>query len=493
MPGPDEFNCLNLNISVPRLPSQDDSLMPVMVFLHGGAFTYAMGSSPIYDGRLLADSSANVLNRPSIIITLNYRLGVYGFLAGRDLEAYNAEHGESGVGNYGIWDQVLALRWIQNHISAFGGDPKRVTLFGQSAGGVSVHSHLLRDEPLFSSAIMQSGLVRLCGVMSIDEYQVCYENMLVELGISLDLPPSERVRKLVEVDTADVTAAMVPVFVTSVITMALCDDKVMIPDGIPTFAEHGSLKIPDWCPRIMLGDCANECIIWNKSWDNLSPTPMVEGQDLATPTAPLLLKKMSSYLGASKAQAIADLYGISETSSPAETFNAIERFTTHGMYTALNYFAEKASPQVYAWHFDVPSPYANAWGGMAHHSFDNVLIWSVLKHTVPASHQRIGEVMVEAWVKFAHGEEPWERFDEKNRWMVFKTSGAKLMTREEDVGRGYEMWDRLDELGLVAQFAALSEEICLRRTDVLTPKRSREERAKGETEKLDVETAMKVM
>ncbi|KAF2808119.1 alpha/beta-hydrolase [Mytilinidion resinicola] len=466
MPSADELNCLNLNISVPRLPSQNGSKLPVMVFLHGGAFVYAMGSSPIYDGRILADASANVLSKPTIIITLNYRLGVYGFLAGHDLEAYNKQHGDCGVGNYGIWDQVLALRWIQQHIAGFGGDPNQVTLFGQSAGGVSVHTHLLRDEALFSSAILQSGLIRLCGVMSIDEYQICYENMLLELGISLDLPPAERVMQLLAVSTANVTAAMVPVFITPVITMGLCDDKVLIPGGIPTYAQYDEFKIPEWCPRIMLGDCINECIIWNKAWDNLSPISMAKDADLSTPTAPLLLRKMESYLGAEKAKVIADLYGISEASTPAETFTALERFTSHGMYSALNYFAELASPSVYAWHFDVPSPYDNAWGGMAHHSFDNVLIWSVLKHTLPEGHQRIGEVMVEAWIKFANGEAPWERFDDKKRWMVIKESGAKMMTREEDQGRGYEIWDRLHELDLIKDFADMSVELCQLIVDV---------------------------
>lgn len=96
-----------------------------MVFIHGGAFTYSTGSSPIYDGRILSSSSASEFDRPTIVITLNYRLGVYGFLAGNDIKEYNESHGEQGVGNYGIWDQVLALRWIHKNISAFGGDPDR--------------------------------------------------------------------------------------------------------------------------------------------------------------------------------------------------------------------------------------------------------------------------------------------------------------------------------------------------------------------------------
>lgn len=106
-----------------------------MVFLHGGAFTYAAGSAAMYDGRVLADISRDDESNPTIIISLNYRLGVLGFLASKEIREYNASFGEEGVGNYGIWDQVEALRWINKHISAFGGDPERVTLFGQSAGG----------------------------------------------------------------------------------------------------------------------------------------------------------------------------------------------------------------------------------------------------------------------------------------------------------------------------------------------------------------------
>ena len=131
-----ELDCLNLNISVPRMPGgSDQPLLPVMVFLHGGAFTYAAGSAGIYDGRRLADISRDDEGSPTIVISINYRLGVLGFLASKEIQAYQAEHGETGVGNYGIWDQIEALRWVQRHIEAFGGDPSRVTLFGQSAGG----------------------------------------------------------------------------------------------------------------------------------------------------------------------------------------------------------------------------------------------------------------------------------------------------------------------------------------------------------------------
>lgn len=136
-PSVSEKDCLNLNISVPFPPSSPESApqpLPVLVFLHGGAFTYGTGSSPLYDGRILADISRDDEHTPTIIVTLNYRLGVFGFLASEEIRSYNKAHGEAGVGNYGLWDQVEALRWISKHIRAFGGDPSRVTLSGQSAG-----------------------------------------------------------------------------------------------------------------------------------------------------------------------------------------------------------------------------------------------------------------------------------------------------------------------------------------------------------------------
>lgn len=129
---------MNLNISVPfALGSREltQNTLPLLVFLHGGAFTYGTGSSPLYDGRELADISRDDENTPTIIITLNYRLGLFGIFASEEIMAYNQAHGEDGVGNYGLWDQVEALRWIHKNIwAAFGGDPTRVTLSGQSAG-----------------------------------------------------------------------------------------------------------------------------------------------------------------------------------------------------------------------------------------------------------------------------------------------------------------------------------------------------------------------
>jgi len=157
--------------------------------------------------------------------------------------------------------------------------------------------------------------------------------------------------------------------------------------------------------------------------------------------------------------------------SQSDLFWTLERLTTDGIFSLPIYFAELAlsltSNSIYAYHFNVPSPYDNAWGGRAHHSHDNVLIWGVLKHTLPTAQQAVSDKMVEAWVKFAHGEEPWEPFSEKNRWMVFDNEGATSKGKNNNTWRSYETWDKLHQLGLVADVCSLSDELCLRTSDII--------------------------
>ena len=148
-PGADtvDEDCLYLNVWT---AAQDATAgLPVMVWIHGGALTRGTGALPGYRGDRLA-------GRGVVMVTINYRLGPFGYLA-HPLLSEESEHGSSG--NYGILDQIAALRWVQGNIEAFGGDPGRVTIFGESAGAWSVST--LQASPLarglFHRAIGQSG------------------------------------------------------------------------------------------------------------------------------------------------------------------------------------------------------------------------------------------------------------------------------------------------------------------------------------------------
>lgn len=134
-------DCLFLNVWRPV-----GEKLPVMVFIHGGAFVIGGGSWGIYDGDLLSQEGV-------IVVTINYRLGPLGFFA------YPAGVTDGVAGNQGILDQIAALRWVQENIAAFGGDPRNVTIFGESAGGMSVCTLLASPEArgLFHAAILESG------------------------------------------------------------------------------------------------------------------------------------------------------------------------------------------------------------------------------------------------------------------------------------------------------------------------------------------------
>jgi para-nitrobenzyl esterase len=144
---PQSEDCLNLNIWTPANSSSDK--LPVMFWIHGGAFTAGSGSEPMYDGEMLARKGV-------VVVTTNYRLGMFGFLCHPELTSESPNHAS---GNYGLLDLIAALQWVQRNIAAFGGDPERVTIFGESAGSMAVN--LLTASPLakglFQRAIGESG------------------------------------------------------------------------------------------------------------------------------------------------------------------------------------------------------------------------------------------------------------------------------------------------------------------------------------------------
>lgn len=135
-------DCLYLNVWTPSQGGLDR--LPVMVWIHGNGYTRGSGSHATYDGTQLA-------SRGVVVVTVNYRLGLAGFLAHPELTAESA-NGSSG--NYGLLDQLAALRWVQENIQSFGGDPRRVTLFGQSAGATC--TQLLMASPMGKSLCSQA-------------------------------------------------------------------------------------------------------------------------------------------------------------------------------------------------------------------------------------------------------------------------------------------------------------------------------------------------
>src|SRR5262249_28798837 len=165
-------DCLFLNIYTPSNATAR-SRLPVFIWIHGGALVNGAGSD--------YDPSVMVANNDIIVVTINYRLGSLGFLAASVLAATTPNHFQNvgDAGNYGFMDQQFAMKWVQDNIAGFGGDPQTVTIGGESAGGLSVSSQLastsnfrgLTGRPLFVGAIIESGAYMYHNVPSLATYR----------------------------------------------------------------------------------------------------------------------------------------------------------------------------------------------------------------------------------------------------------------------------------------------------------------------------------
>lgn len=182
-------DCLTLDVTAPA----DARNAPVMVWIHGGTLIWGTAHSPMYDGRAFAA-------RGVVLVSINYRLGVLGYLAHPDL---SGESPDNTSGNYGLLDQVAALQWVRDNIAAFGGDPSNVTIFGESAGALSVEYLLASPNArgLFTKAIAQSGyLFTLPELRSARYEEQSAEGIGAALATSLG---ASRVDDLRAMDAAD--------------------------------------------------------------------------------------------------------------------------------------------------------------------------------------------------------------------------------------------------------------------------------------------------
>ncbi len=195
----DDEDCLYLNVWAPTNAKK----LPVMVWIHGGAFISGSGGDKWYFGNQLAA-------RGVVVVSMNYRLGALGFFAHPALDTDDPSFPTSG--NYGLEDQRAALEWVQRNIAAFGGDPTRVTLFGESAGGFSVCAQYLssRTSGLFEAAISESGL---CGATIVAPGHATAESLGLDLAQQLGCtgPGALDCLRAVNVDTLLSATALPPV------------------------------------------------------------------------------------------------------------------------------------------------------------------------------------------------------------------------------------------------------------------------------------------
>lgn len=224
-PVPMGEDCLYLNVWTPRVDPQ--AKLPVIVWIHGGAYVIGSSSVPPYNGVPLA-------SRDAILVTINYRLGHLGFLA------HPALQGEPGGGaaNFGLLDQVAALQWVNRNITKFGGDPNNVTLIGQSAGAKSVLSLFCMEaaKPLFHRGVAMS--VYGLDEMPLEKARLKGEALIRGMGVADADATPERLRQL----PAESFWQQPPQH--SLAPVAICGDTVMPQSILSTFKAQQQARVP---------------------------------------------------------------------------------------------------------------------------------------------------------------------------------------------------------------------------------------------------------
>lgn len=229
---PESEDCLYLNVT---RPAGDARNLPVLFWIPGGGLVAGAGSDPRFDGHRFAAKDV-------VLVTINYRVGRFGFFAHPDLTRENADGGR--LYNYGLMDQIAALRWVRRNIAAFGGDPARVTIFGVSAGGASVDALMISPEArgLFAAAVSESGYGR-GAYLRISERsgdgdapaEAIGTRIAARLNMAdatigqLRAVPAERIQALFDYNDDHMFAV---------------DGKVLLSDPWPAFARHEEAPVP---------------------------------------------------------------------------------------------------------------------------------------------------------------------------------------------------------------------------------------------------------
>lgn len=411
-------DCLTLNVWTPGL---DDARRPVMVWIHGGAFVNGSGSTPWYDGTRFAQHG------DLVVVTINYRLGALGFL---HLAPFDRER-FADAANGGLLDQVAALRWVRDNIENFGGDPGSVTVFGESAGAMSVGTLLGTPaaQGLFARAIVQSGSASL--VSDEERATRVAERLLAELDLD-----ASSVHEIVSVPAQQIVDAQARVYEEEARTQlpfAPVVDGVHIPRRPLDAIASGDLgDVP-----LLIGTNAHEMTLF------LLLDPSLASLDEAS-----LRKRAVAALG-ERGEEAARVYAANRPGAPlGDAFIALESDRVFRIPAVRLAEADvRAGRTVHMYLFAWETP---AFGGALRstHALELPFVWDaldqagvgVLTGDGPERHA-LAARMHRRWIEFARTGDPgWPAYDlDTRRVVVFDADGERVV--EDPAGDERALWD----------------------------------------------------
>ena len=434
-------DCLYLNIKSPSLDAT--SKLPVMVWIHGGDHQDGGAAEPFYDGIAIPKKDV-------VLVTINYRLGLFGYFAHPDLKK---ETEQQVAGNYGTLDQIAALKWVQENISAFGGDPNNVTIFGESAGGESV-AHLLTSplaKGLFHRAILQSPanagqMVRLSEPFG---YLPSAEDWSMQFAQAMGVKGINQIEQLRGMDAKELMKRLrkEPLLNTFYPNI---DGYVLPKSPLEAFWDNDYNHVP-----ILLGSNADEgtCIY------PIFEVPVVDYNLLDLPKDKLPDFFYEDFPGA--AQLIKLYPGLEKRDPQAETDFLGDQF----FGSKVRFYADCAAKHgnvAFFYHFKRVPPSAKQTVG-AFHAAEISFVHGTNTPVLPLNAQDRGlsNTMINYWTNFAKNGDPnssdcpsWPAFDcTKPEWMIFDI--AKVQMEAIDRDKKYELLNKRTEAQIEAMKALL--------------------------------------
>ena len=390
-------DCLFLNVFTPAT-AKPKAKLPVMFWIHGGGYAGGSASEPRHDGDFLPTKGV-------VLVTINYRLGVFGFLATADL----AHEADGAAGNYGLMDMIAALRWVQENIAQFGGDAANVTIFGESAGSFAVSTLMASPlaQGLFAKAIGESGGAMNIGAADapmLADREERSQQWLETLGVTslaqLRALPAGKI-----LDAAQVKGA--PHF------SAVVDGKVLTEPVAETYAKGKQAHVP-----LLAG--------WNRDEGG------GDGNGMTTEK----WKAKAADLFGDKAGEFLKLYPADNDEQAVRS--AIDyggdTFIAFGTWQWIDAQAKTGDAPVYRYHLELPAPPSKFHpGSFAFHSDDIEYVFGTLD-TRPGAEWRpedrkLSEQMMDYWTNFAKTGDPngpggnvmslpaWPRYDKTDEVM----------------------------------------------------------------------------
>jgi len=409
-------DCLNLNVYTPA-GAKDNAKLPVMFWIHGGGYSGGGGSEPRHNGDFLPTKGV-------ILVTINYRLGVFGFLA---LPELAAEQGGAS-GNYGLMDMVAGLSWVKKNIAAFGGDPENVTIFGESAGSFAVSTLMAAPsaQGLFAKAIGESGGALTSGTLS--------------MATLADAGPKD-------------AAWVKEIGINSLAELrALPTEKVLTEaakKGVVRFAPDidGKFLTEPVLDTYLAGKQAHVPLLAGFNRD--------EGSFFAMGMTPEKWKAMATQRFADKADAFLALYPSStdaELARSAADFGG-DSFIAFGTWKWIEIDRKTGDKDIYRYKLDLAAPPSKFHpGSFAFHSDDIEYVFGTLDTRPGATwreeDRKLSDAMMTYWTNFAKNGDPngpgvpvWPKYGEGDPVQHLDT---QITSRPDENRARYDFWLSLD-------------------------------------------------